>query len=259
MAKYPTASATSTLIAAQAITAPLFIQKALEIASVDPSVVAASDISKALSQIAAPSHHDELSVFNSQVGDTPYSITQFGVGGVAPIVVPSIDGDALYPAPGWSERTYLPQFFTQSVELAMMAITTVSEFYALLFLVGLVIFREHSAVKAATFSFCVVIVLGCMLLMSTVYLWTLHENDQTCMAKAWTLVTGFATIFGALFLKTYRLVQIFLKTVLSTTKISNKLLSAWLAILLSVFLFILVRCVVVAAFARSGITFVLMP
>ncbi len=64
---------------------------------------------------------------------------------------------------------------------------------------------QHVVVIAATPLFCYFTILGSLLLMSSVYVWTLYENSFTCHMKMWSMQLGFTWMFGALLIKTVRI------------------------------------------------------
>lgn len=229
----------SGIVSAQAATAPLLLQKAVEIVAAypwDPVALAA-----AMQQVAQPSHHGYLSL--DVVGrrkDTPYPRVQSTGNGTSPtgalvigtqiIIAPPLAAP-IYPTPNWSERVYRPAFFANgTLETVFVAVTAVAEFLCLIVILALWKFREHKVVKAATLPFCIVMVAGCMLWMSTVFVWGLHENDGTCMGKVWTLVLGWVAINVPLALKTYRVGRIFNQQHLAKVDMPTRLLFGWLGI-----------------------------
>jgi hypothetical protein len=116
----------------------------------------------------------------------------------------NIGSPPIFPVPTWEERQFAPQFYSELNEKAMIAINSLCILLCVL-LVGVVLkYWRSPVIRAATPSFCLVIILGGVLMLISNYFNTLVVNDSHCAASVWFLTLGFTTVFAAMFVKTFR-------------------------------------------------------
>ena len=151
------------------------------------------------------------------------------------IIAPySISTNPILPMPQFWERTFQPQFLSQPIEKGAVAVTAVSMTVTLLLIVVFIVCRSHPVMKASTPLFCVLMALGGLLMQSSVYATGLYVTTVCCQAQVWLLTVGFSMLFGALFMKTYRVWRIFnAGKKLMKVAITNRQLLFALAMLLS--------------------------
>ena len=68
----------------------------------------------------------------------------------------------------------------------------------------LLVHRQHTIIVAATPSFCLLINIGALLMLTSNYFHTTVASDPHCAAQIWLLTMGFTLLFAPLFLKTFR-------------------------------------------------------
>jgi len=84
--------------------------------------------------------------------------------------------------------------------------------FAFVVLLMLIWKRGEKPINNATPSMCYTIVLGVILTAISVTMWT-KAQDATCALRGWLLALGLTMIFGAIFVRAYRLLWIFKKSV----------------------------------------------
>ena len=126
------------------------------------------------------------------------------------IIAPySISVNPILPMPQYWERVFQPHFLSQPLEKGAVAFTALSMCVTLLLMVMFIVYRAHPVMKASTPLFCVLMALGGLLMQSSVFATGLYVTTVCCQAQVWLLTVGFSMLFGALFMKTYRVWRIF--------------------------------------------------
>ena len=148
--------------------------------------------------------------YQVSANDDTKIISPFNIG------VPSV-----YPMPTWSERTFTPQFYAESSERLMAAVTSVV-IIAILCVFGSVMYHiKNPIIRATTPSFAALITGGAILMLVSNYFATLHTNSAHCSAQVWLLTTGFTMMLSSLFVKTFRIWRIFKKQKLTVIRIRD--------------------------------------
>jgi len=124
----------------------------------------------------------------------------------------NIGEEAVFPMPTWKERVFEPVQYARSMEKLMIAINALC-IGACLLLAALVLrHRQHAVIRSATPSFCLLTILGAVLMLLSNIFHTSVESDSHCQAQVWLLSLGFTMLFSALFIKTFRIWKIFHST-----------------------------------------------
>ena len=85
----------------------------------------------------------------------------------------------MFPAPTWSEREFSPSFYSEANEKVMIAINSICIFLTLM-LVGVVVWNwKTPVIRAATPSFCLVIIAGGVMMLMSNYFNTLGTSDAS--------------------------------------------------------------------------------
>jgi len=182
-----------------------------------------SSLIQAAKSISQPSmyHQADFDVYG-RISLKPQVLKQIVPLGAAPIIYPfNIGGPALYPLPTWKERVFAPKWYGDTSERVMVGFNTVC-IGVCLAVMALVFFKRQQPVfKAASPLFCMAIILGAVLMLTSNYFDTLTTNDAHCAARAWLLSLGFTLMFASLFVKTFRLWRIFCVKQLKVQKIMD--------------------------------------
>jgi hypothetical protein len=112
----------------------------------------------------------------------------------------------IFPMPTWKEREFAPVQYGTAGEQAVVALTALC--IALCAVLLALVLANHRApvIRAATPSFCAVIILGAILMLASNFFATLSVvDDAQCAASTWLLTVGFTLTFAALFIKTFRI------------------------------------------------------
>jgi hypothetical protein len=126
----------------------------------------------------------------------------------------------VYPIPTWAEREYNADL--TSTEWGLYALSIAASLISLVFLIYTIKHRNHRVMRASTFPFMVIILIGTIIGNSTIFTWRLTSNNiATCALTPILLGIGFVLTFGALFIKSWRIHMLFNEQSLKMFKISN--------------------------------------
>jgi hypothetical protein len=201
--------------------------KLMQLASVSLSAPSAFGLAQ-FDNYGLPADSSHYVQQNAQNGKKLHLITPLDVG------VPDV-----YPMPTWSERIRPTDqggavFQGMPMEKAIMAVTTVAIVYLLALMAGVIIWRNHPVMKAATPPLCVLVILGGAVCIASNYGTSLYALPSGCAASAWLLTCGATLCYGSIVLKTHRIYRIFNSAKLSVVKISNRDLYVMIAVALGV-------------------------
>lgn len=135
----------------------------------------------------------------------------------------------------------------------MYALSMASSLMSLAFLIYSIKHRHHRVMRASTFSFMVLILIGTIISNSTVFVWRLTSNNVvTCALTPVLLGMGFVITFGALFIKSWRIHMLFNEKSLKMFKITD------LKLLLILLGFMLVEGAIVSVIAvfQAGVVMI---
>ncbi|XP_071808953.1 gamma-aminobutyric acid type B receptor subunit 2-like [Asterias amurensis] len=145
------------------------------------------------------------------------------------------------------------------LKIVIVTLTSFGVLIALIFLVINITLRKQRAIKISSPKINNLIVCGCLLLYSSVFVSGMDTSGLnetgfiiTCYVQIWLICVGFSLSFGSLLVKTYRIFAIFRKAVEKFKKIylpDRKLM-------LAVGLLVLVDCVIIIVWAIFGQTVV---
>src|SRR3989338_5504593 len=124
----------------------------------------------------------------------------------------AIEMEVIYPIPAWNERSAQYGWFHYWGDIVIAVLAC---FLILLSIAGMIWIatnNEAPVVAAAQPEFLGIILLGSIVCYLSVFCWLYYVNDASCAALPWLIVTGFFLIFGALFVKTLRLYQVYRAT-----------------------------------------------
>jgi hypothetical protein len=162
-------------------------------------------------------------------------------GGLVLLSPYNIGSPPVYPLPTWEERIFDPQFYSTTNERIMIAINSVCIALCVVLLAVVVKNWKLHVIRAATPSFCVVIILGGIFMLISNYFNTLVVNDAHCAASAWFLTLGFTMTFASLFIKTFRVWRIYARKNLRVLRMKDSQL------LVAVGVFLLIDVIINAA------------
>ncbi|KJE91804.1 hypothetical protein CAOG_02888 [Capsaspora owczarzaki ATCC 30864] len=99
---------------------------------------------------------------------------------------------------------------TDAVIAVILTFTGVLLFLCGVLVVMIVVFRDKKVMRSASPTFLLLMVFGTATSLSSIFLLAVdNPTNDYCMAAMWIRHMGFAIAFGALFLKTYRIAQVF--------------------------------------------------
>lgn len=135
------------------------------------------------------------------------------------ITPPSVAVSPVFPIPTFDERIFINSSYNTNVELAILLMTIIAISISLIILIIVVINRDEPTIRASTFSFCILILLGAIMMQTSTLLWSFNgSTDKQCQGFAWLLFLGAGLMFQSLFIKTFRLWKIFITSELKVVK-----------------------------------------
>ncbi|PFX34116.1 Gamma-aminobutyric acid type B receptor subunit 2 [Stylophora pistillata] len=122
------------------------------------------------------------------------------------------DGQIPYDS---SQKKLVPQTVAIELFIVFSTAASIGIVLGIMFLVFNRYYRKYRFIRLSAPLFNDVMVIGCIMCLSTVYLFGLRNFDDPkidmppiCKARAWILNVGFSLAFGAMFIKTWRIYKI---------------------------------------------------
>jgi len=143
--------------------------------------------------------------------------------------------------PTWDERELDYEFGGFEGEIVVTIIVVILGYATSLFWIGFTIFyKDHTVIVASTPSFSILILIGSLISYSSVFTFMpAFVSPETCLLKIWLLAIGYIFLFGALFVKTWRVVQILYNKSIEVIKIPNSHIWSLFLILLTIMVVLL--------------------
>ena len=88
-------------------------------------------------------------------------------------------------------------------------------------MVSFYIYREDKVIKKASPVFCQLMLVGIILVCSSIVLWACPPSTPMCIIKVWVLAVGFGLIMGNLLAKTFRIFKIFTDTSVASSVLTD--------------------------------------
>lgn len=148
-----------------------------------------------------------------------------GAGGAELRVVTPLSAaveDAVYPMPGWSERSYSRCMYCLPAEHAVIAVVAVVSALSVGLAAWLWAYRDRPYIKQASAGFCVASVVASVVVYLGVLTWPVENNSATCGARPWMLGMGVTLMLAPLLAKTHRVMRVFSNKSLVTHRISDR-------------------------------------
>jgi hypothetical protein len=173
----------------------------------------------------------------------PFTATQRDENNDIQILAPLIAStdDIVYPMPTWSERAQQLVAYQNAAEKTIVSLAGIL-MAGCLALGTFVIYhsRSHRVIIASSPLFLLMMLLGALIMYVGVILWSLYNTDVVCNATAWCIGIGFIVLFGSLFGRTFRILQIITKSKFRPVKFTNTRLFFFVGILVGIELVVLV-------------------
>jgi ABC-type branched-subunit amino acid transport system substrate-binding protein len=164
---------------------------------------------------------------------------QVGIEGNLDIISPPSAQSAtlLYPMPSFGERVFVELHFNTTVEHFAVALVIIGEVYLMTIFVGLICLRSQQEIRAMSWRFSAMTVLGAQILLASPLVWTLNTTDVECKLRVVLLFTGYSTVVGAMFARVFQIHIIFSTTVLRQVSLSDtKLVAVLMGVLAPMYL-----------------------
>ena len=126
-----------------------------------------------------------------------------------PVAPPTAQVDPIvYPAPRWDERAQDIGWFVYPGDVVMTVLASCAIALSLCFIAVILAVPRNPVVEAAQPLFLASLLFGSVLCYAAIYCWLYYVTDVSCAFLPWLMATGFSLMFGALFVKTFRLYRI---------------------------------------------------
>ncbi|KAL5007635.1 hypothetical protein ScPMuIL_016441 [Solemya velum] len=134
------------------------------------------------------------------------------------------------------------RFLSTSLFASMCTFAAIGMFLVIMFFVFNVAFRHNRTVKMSSPNINNILLCGCILAYTTVFLHSPHDDTARllCKIKTFTFTVGFSLVFGALFSKTWRVHRIFANKKMQKMRIKDSQLFGFIGVLLCVDICVLV-------------------
>eukprot|EP01122_Echinamoeba_exundans_P006361 TRINITY_DN1767_c0_g1_i4.p1 TRINITY_DN1767_c0_g1~~TRINITY_DN1767_c0_g1_i4.p1 ORF type:complete len:809 (+),score=184.95 TRINITY_DN1767_c0_g1_i4:215-2641(+) len=201
-------------------------------------------VQQALSQIQFTSFWGKITFNGFGYNELyPFTQVQYNDQALSEIIYPLIAStqDTVYPIPLWEERSQRLYAYWQMSEKAIVGLAgifMILTFAMMLFVV--ILSNRHRVIKAASPPFLLLFLFGSLLLYTGVIMWSLYVPTAVCNAVAWCLSVGFVVMFGSLFGRTFRILQIIKKSKYAPVKFTNKRLLVFVSLLVAVDVIVLI-------------------
>jgi ABC-type branched-subunit amino acid transport system substrate-binding protein len=147
--------------------------------------------------------------------------------------------DAVYPMPGWDERTEVISWYSTETELAIAIIAGTLFLGCIALMILFAVWRSQPQIIASSPLFIEFIILGGAMMYASLFFWTLETTDVMCNLQLWLLGVGFVLTFSALLVKTWRIWKIFHDKSLRIIKLDNIYLLKIMAVALAIEIIVL--------------------
>lgn len=130
----------------------------------------------------------------------------------------------------------LPNYVSFSVSQVLQGVNVVMGLLTLVSCITIIIHRKKEAIKASAVIFMIAMGVGCLLANIAVAMFLLDPiTDAACAALPWVTHTAFVLLFGSLFVKTYRVMEIFnVGKTLAIVRINDRQLMSMLGVMMGI-------------------------
>jgi len=115
----------------------------------------------------------------------------------------------------------------------VLALTAATSLFALVLLILLVCYWKHPIIRYSSPTFCFIVLLGSLFGLASVPMFA-YQSAIICPLRIWLLGIAYCLIFGALWVKTWRIFRIFGNPKLKVRVIKDIELLKWLSCILAV-------------------------
>jgi len=122
----------------------------------------------------------------------------------------SSNGEIIYPFVNWDSRIFNPTFLGTNEEIVMFALYILEIIYTAVCFGILYKNWERRSIKASSPIFMTIMLIGSLMIYSTVPSWMIWTDVASCHLRLWFLNLGFTLLFGTLTAKTHRIKTLFL-------------------------------------------------
>eukprot|EP01123_Difflugia_compressa_P000448 TRINITY_DN10527_c0_g1_i1.p1 TRINITY_DN10527_c0_g1~~TRINITY_DN10527_c0_g1_i1.p1 ORF type:complete len:633 (+),score=80.52 TRINITY_DN10527_c0_g1_i1:283-1899(+) len=130
--------------------------------------------------------------------------------------------DIVYPFVKWESRIFESYFLKEPTEKAMFALFIFFLVFNIFCLLFLIKNWKARSIVASSPVFLSIMLIGSVLMYSTVPVWMLYADAGSCHLRVWFLSFGFTLLFGTLTAKTHRIKELFLLKKMRPKKFSDK-------------------------------------
>lgn len=117
--------------------------------------------------------------------------------------------------------------------ITLTVFTIISLIASVLILILVIVYRDNYVIRQASPIFCLIVIGGCIIGQASVFSWVGEPSQTSCSSRIWVGGIAFAIVYGALFVKNWRIWRIFGNTSMEVFAITNNMLLGGLAVILA--------------------------
>ncbi|EGC35498.1 hypothetical protein DICPUDRAFT_33314 [Dictyostelium purpureum] len=129
--------------------------------------------------------------------------------------------------------------YPSSLKLGVTIVSAISIVFCIVAMGLVMLFRHAKIIRSASPAFCLLILLGCIVIFCACIIFSQTPTKETCRTRVWLLSVGFTIFLGNLLVKNWRIWLLFDNPKLKKRTITNWKLYPWVAGILAVDILIL--------------------
>lgn len=167
----------------------------------------------------------------------------------------SVTKQMTYPMPTLDERVSKTSYMSDKLDIAFASVAAFGIAVSIVLFGFVFKFQDRKILLASSPLFLMIILIGTILMYSTIFAWMLESQTVACHMRFWLLGVGFVLAFGSLAAKTFRVMRIFDSHSLTVFRISNLRLLFGLGVLV----FIEVLLLAIWSGTSNPVTYIYIP
>ncbi|EGC35497.1 hypothetical protein DICPUDRAFT_78826 [Dictyostelium purpureum] len=129
--------------------------------------------------------------------------------------------------------------YPSSLKLGVTIVSAISIAFCIVAMGLVMLFRHAKIIRSASPAFCLLILLGCIVIFCACIIFSQTPTKETCRTRVWLLSIGFTIFLGNLLVKNWRIWLLFDNPKLKKRAITNWKLYPWVAGILAIDILIL--------------------
>ncbi|EGC35128.1 hypothetical protein DICPUDRAFT_152547 [Dictyostelium purpureum] len=124
--------------------------------------------------------------------------------------------------------------YPPALKVGVTVVSGISIFLCFVAMILVIIFRHAKIIRSASPIFCILILLGCVVIFCACIIFSQTPTKETCRTRIWLLSVGFTIFLGNLLVKNWRIWLLFDNPKLKKRTITNWKLYPWVTAILAI-------------------------